>query len=182
MPPASAPPPFQKVLVANRGEIACRVLRGLRELGIATVAVYSEADADAPHVALAGEAVGIGPAPAQKSYLDGDRIIEVARARGAEAIHPGYGFLAENAAFAAACERAGLKLIGPRSETIALMGDKVRARQVMAEAGVPGLPGSGPLREVGDARRAAAAIGFPLMLKASAGGGGIGMAVLRSEE
>jgi acetyl-CoA/propionyl-CoA carboxylase biotin carboxyl carrier protein len=170
---------FEKVLVANRGEIACRVLRALREAGLRSVAVYSEADAAAPHVRLADEAVPIGPAPARESYLRIDRIVEAALARKAGAVHPGYGFLSENPDFAAACEAAGLVFLGPPAETIALMGRKARAREVMREVGVPVLPGSPELREVADAERAADALGFPVILKATAGGGGIGMQVAR---
>ncbi len=173
-------PALTKVLVANRAEIACRVIRGLREAGVASVAVYSEADADAPHVGLADESVAIGPAPAHKSYLDGDRIVAAALERRCDGVHPGYGFLSENAGFAAACERAGLRFIGPASATIALMGDKARARATMAAASVPVLPGSEAVLERSDAGEAAERLGFPLILKAVAGGGGIGMVVCRS--
>ena len=132
---------FKKVLIANRGEIAVRVIRACREMGIATVAVHSEADRSSLHVQLADEAVPIGPAPAVESYLNMDRIVRAAHDTGSEAIHPGYGFLAENAAFARLCEKEGLVFIGPNSEALALVGDKVRARQTMENAGIPIIPG-----------------------------------------
>ncbi len=172
----SAARTFRKVLVANRGEIAVRVMRACREMGIATVAVYSEADGAALHVRHADEAYPIGPAPSRESYLRGDRILEVAARAGAEAIHPGYGFLAENAGFARACEDAGVVFIGPRSETIALMGEKTSARRVAVDAGVPVVPGTlEPLADDAAIEREAARVGFPLMLKAAAGGGGKGL-------
>jgi acetyl-CoA carboxylase biotin carboxylase subunit len=168
---------FRKVLVANRGEIARRIFRACRRLGVATVAVYSEADRDAAHVGDADEAVAIGPAPARQSYLNVEAIIAAARERGAEAVHPGYGFLSENWRFAAACADAGLVFVGPPPEVIRSMADKTEARRLMQAAGVPVVPGSpGPVGDPGEARRAAAALGFPVLLKASAGGGGIGMA------
>src|SRR5215213_10931295 len=159
---------FEKVLVANRGEIAVRVMRTLEEMGIASVGVYSEPDRDAPHVQRADEAFLLGPGPATESYLVVEKILEVAQQAGAEAIHPGYGFLAENAPFATACEEAGIVFIGPRSETIALMGEKTSARRVAVEAGVPVVPGT--MAAVGDPealRAEAARIGFPVMLKAA---------------
>src|SRR6266852_4723541 len=167
---------FRKILVANRGEIAVRVIRACREMGIASVAAFSEADRAARHVRLADEAWPIGPAPAADSYLRIDRVIEAACASGAEAIHPGYGFLAENAGFARACEEAGLVFIGPRSETIALMGEKTSARRAATEAGVPVVPGTlTPLPDDAAIRAEAAKIGLPVMLKAAAGGGGKGL-------
>ncbi len=173
--------PFDKVLVANRGEIAVRIIRGLRELGLHTVAVYSEADRTAAHTLLAHEAYPIGPAPAAESYLRGERLVEVARRAGAGAVHPGYGFLAENAAFARLCEDAGLVFIGPSPETIELMGNKLAARRRMTTSGVPVIPGSDQaVREPHAAARAADAIGYPVLLKAAAGGGGKGMRIVRA--
>jgi acetyl-CoA carboxylase biotin carboxylase subunit len=172
----------KRVLIANRGEIAVRIIRACREAGISTVAVYSEADTDALHPALADDAVCIGPAPSQSSYLDIDRIIAVARATGADAIHPGYGFLAENAAFARAVEEAGLVFIGPTSEAIATMGDKTVARRLARAAGVPVVAANEQPPAAPDAlAAAAAAIGYPLLIKAAAGGGGKGMRVVRAE-
>jgi len=171
---------FRKVLVANRGEIAVRVVRACREMGLVSVAVFSEADRGALHVRLADEARPIGPAPSRDSYLRIDRVLEAARASGAEAIHPGYGFLAESAAFARACEEAGIVFIGPRSETIALMGEKTSARREAVAAGVPVVPGT--LETVGEeeAAREAERIGYPVMLKAAAGGGGKGLRLVAS--
>jgi urea carboxylase len=166
---------FRKVLVANRGVIATRIFRTLHRLGVGSVAVYSEADASAPHVLAADEAVAIGPPPPAESYLRGDAIIAAARATGAEAVHPGYGFLAENADFAAACEAAGLAFIGPTPEQMRSFGLKHTARALAAENGVPLLPGTGILAGADEARRAARGIGYPVMLKSTAGGGGIGM-------
>jgi acetyl-CoA carboxylase biotin carboxylase subunit len=167
---------FTKVLVANRGEIAVRVIRACHELGLATVAVFSEADTEALHVRLADEAFPIGPAPSRESYLRIDRVLEAARASGAGAIHPGYGFLAENASFARACEEAGIVFIGPRSETIALMGEKTSARREATAAGVPVVPGTlETLASEAEIAREAAALGYPVMLKAAAGGGGKGL-------
>jgi acetyl-CoA carboxylase biotin carboxylase subunit len=169
---------FKKVLIANRGEIAVRVMRACRELGIRSVGVYSDADRPAPHVRYANEVYNVGPAPASESYLRIDKIIDVARRAGAEAVHPGYGFLAENADFAAACEDAGLAFVGPSPATLRAAGDKQGARATMAAAGIPVIPGSPPeLREDDAIARAAAEIGWPVMIKAAAGGGGKGMRV-----
>ncbi|MEF3404192.1 acetyl/propionyl/methylcrotonyl-CoA carboxylase subunit alpha [Agromyces sp. CCNWLW203] len=172
--------PFDRVLVANRGEIAVRVIRTLRRLGIRSIAVFSDADADAPHVRLADESVRIGPAPAAESYLDPARIIAAARATGAEAIHPGYGFLSEHAGFAEACRDAGIVFVGPGIEALDVMGDKIRAKRHVEASGVPTVPGvSDP--SLDDAALAAAgeAVGFPLLVKPSAGGGGKGMQIAR---
>ncbi|MBI3932605.1 MAG: acetyl-CoA carboxylase biotin carboxylase subunit [Acidobacteria bacterium] len=167
---------FKKVLVANRGEIAVRIIRACREMGLPTVAVYSEADRPALHVRQADEAYLLGPAPSRESYLRIDRVLDVAKSSGADAVHPGYGFLAENAEFARACEEAGITFIGPRSETIALMGEKTSARRAAVEAGVPVVPGTlEALADDAAIRREAERIGFPLMLKAAAGGGGKGL-------
>jgi acetyl-CoA carboxylase biotin carboxylase subunit len=174
---------FRKILIANRGEIAVRVIRACREMGIGSVAVYSEADAAGLHVRMADEAVPVGPAPAAESYLDMNRILAAARATGAEAIHPGYGFLAENAAFARLCEDEGLVFIGPNSAALELVGDKVRARQAMEKAGVPTIPGMRSVPSSADGFRASARdLGYPVMVKASAGGGGKGMRVVSGED
>jgi len=173
---------FSKVLVANRGEIALRVIRGCRDLGIATVAVHSEADRTAAFVLLADEAVEIGPAPATQSYLRADAIIAAARSTGAEAIHPGYGFLSENQDFARACADAGITFVGPGADAMAAMGEKVPARQRMRDSGVPIVPGSDALDDVDSAVAAATEVGYPVLIKASAGGGGIGMRVARDEQ
>ena len=176
-------PPFDKILIANRGEIALRIIRACREMGIRAVAVFSEADRDALHVRRADEAYPIGPPEAAASYLSMDRIIEAARRSGAEAIHPGYGFLSENARFAERCEAEGIVFIGPPATAIAAMGDKVKARALMEKAGVPLVPGSkGPVRSAQDLGKEARRIGYPVLLKASAGGGGRGMRVVRSEQ
>ena len=170
--------PFKKVIVANRGEIALRVIRAARELGLATVAVYSDADRDSPHVLLADEAIHIGPAEAKQSYLVPEKILAAAKATGADALHPGFGFLSENADFARACAAAKITFIGPTPEAIDLMGDKLRARAAMKAAGVPTVPGSeGALKDLAEAKKLAAEIGFPVILKAAAGGGGKGMRV-----
>ncbi|MEB1609438.1 acetyl/propionyl/methylcrotonyl-CoA carboxylase subunit alpha [Xanthomonas campestris pv. campestris] len=170
------PPYFDKILIANRGEIACRVIATCRKLGIATVAVYSDADRGARHVRLADEAIHIGAAPAQQSYLRGDAILEAARASGAQAIHPGYGFLSENAAFADACAQAGIVFIGPPAAAIRAMGDKSAAKALMQRAGVPLTPGyHGNEQAPAFLRAQADAIGYPVLIKASAGGGGKGM-------
>ena len=167
---------FEKILIANRGEIACRVIKTARRLGIRTVAVYSEADAGARHVRLADEAVLIGPAAARESYLQGPRIIEAARKTGAQAIHPGYGFLSENEAFAEACAEAGLVFIGPPVAAIRAMGSKSAAKALMEQAGVPLTPGyHGDNQAPEFLQQQADAIGYPVLIKASAGGGGKGM-------
>jgi acetyl-CoA carboxylase biotin carboxylase subunit len=169
---------FSKILVANRGEIAVRVLRAARRLGAATVAVYSDADAETRHVELADERVRIGPPPPRESYLCVDAILDAARRTGAQAIHPGYGFLAENAGFARRCEETGLVFIGPSPDAIRMMGDKIEARRIMAAAGVPTVPGSMSPCSADDAASAealAADVGYPLLVKAAGGGGGIGM-------
>jgi 3-methylcrotonyl-CoA carboxylase alpha subunit len=172
---------FSKILIANRGEIACRVIRTARRLGLTTVAVYSEADAGALHVELADEAWPIGPAPARESYLNAGAILGAARASGAEAVHPGYGFLSENADFAEACEEAGLVFIGPPAAAIRAMGSKAAAKALMAEQGLPLVPGyHGEAQDTGRLAREAERIGFPVLLKASAGGGGRGMRVVES--
>ncbi|WP_189217142.1 MULTISPECIES: acetyl/propionyl/methylcrotonyl-CoA carboxylase subunit alpha [Streptomyces] len=174
---------FETVLVANRGEIAVRIIRTLRALGVRSVAVYSDADADARHVREADTAIRIGPAPAAESYLSVERLLAAAARTGAQAVHPGYGFLAENAGFARACADAGLVFVGPPAEAIALMGDKIRAKETVREAGVPVVPGSGG-SGLSDAELAAAAreIGMPVLLKPSAGGGGKGMRLVRDAD
>ena len=174
---------FEKVLVANRGEIAIRVMRALKEMGIASVGVYSEADRETPHVREADEAFLLGPAVPAESYLSIEKIIEVARRSGAEAVHPGYGFLAENAAFATALDDAGIVFIGPPASAIEAMGSKTRAREIMQEAGVPIVPGSTePSPDVGDAAKVAAEIGYPVACKAAGGGGGKGFRVARTAD
>ena len=175
---------FGKVLVANRGEIAIRVMRALEELGVGTVGVYSEADRDAPHVQRADEAYLLGPAPATESYLVVEKLLDAARQAGAEAIHPGYGFLAENATFARACEEAGIVFIGPPADAIEAMGSKTRARELMAAAGVPIVPGTTePVETVEDARKLIdETIGYPVAVKAAGGGGGKGFRVALSED
>jgi acetyl/propionyl-CoA carboxylase alpha subunit len=172
---------FRKVLIANRGEIAVRVIRALREMRIPSCAVYSEVDRNALHVLLADQAVSIGPAPATESYLAQEKILGAAREVGAEAIHPGYGFLAENAEFSAACEEAGIAFVGPPASAIISMGDKAEAKLKVGQAGVPVVPGS--LEPVSDdeARETAKEIGFPVLLKAAKGGGGKGMRAVHRE-
>src|SRR4051812_12718686 len=173
---------FNKILIANRGEIAVRVIRACREMDIGAVAVYSEADASALHVRLADEAYPIGPAPSSESYLRIERVIDAARRSDAEAIHPGYGFLAENAEFARAVKEAGLVFIGPSPEAMVLMGSKTSARRAAIAAGAPVVPGTTEaLTSIEDARETAAAIGYPVMLKAAAGGGGKGMRLVAEE-
>jgi acetyl-CoA carboxylase biotin carboxylase subunit len=173
--------PFRKVLVANRGEIALRVIRACRIRGIAAVAVYSDADRTAPHVRAADEAYRIGEAPAAASYLDIDKVVEAARRSGADAVHPGYGFLAENPAFAEACEAAGLVFVGPSVEALALCGDKAETRRAVRRAGVPVLPGTDPLDDAA-VEAASSEVGFPLLIKAAAGGGGKGIHLVRRRE
>jgi acetyl-CoA carboxylase, biotin carboxylase subunit len=173
---------FQKVLIANRGEIAVRVIRALREMGIRSVAVFSEIDRGALHVQMADEAVSIGPSPSSESYLVAGRIVEAARVTGAQAIHPGYGFLSENAAFAKACEEGGVKFIGPPPHAIEQMGSKTAARRIAMQAGAPVVPGTERgIRDGDEARKAAARIGYPILIKAAAGGGGKGMRRVDSE-
>ncbi|MGB0653529.1 MAG: acetyl-CoA carboxylase biotin carboxylase subunit [Thermoplasmatota archaeon] len=169
---------FKRVLIANRGEIAVRIQRGCRALGVETVAVYSDADAEALHVRMADEAVRLGPAPSTESYLDQEKVLAAAAETGAEAIHPGYGFLSENAEFARKVEAAGLVWIGPPPSAMDTMGDKVSARAAAEAAGVPVAPGSEALRDADHAAQEAERIGYPVMLKASAGGGGIGMRIV----
>ena len=173
---------FSRVLIANRGEIALRIIRACRELGIKTVAVYSTADSDSLHVLAADEKVCIGGPPARESYLNIANIIAAAKNKGVDAIHPGYGFLAENPYFAELCETHGIKFIGPQSQIIKLMGDKVKAREVVSKAGVPLVPGSnGAVTSYEEALAVAGEIGYPVMIKASAGGGGKGMRLAHGE-
>ncbi len=172
---------FKKIVIANRGEIAVRVIKACQEMAIRTVAVYSEVDRESLHVQLAEEAFCIGPPPAIESYLNMDRIIQTAHQTGAEAIHPGYGFLAENAEFARRCEKENIVFIGPNSKALSLVGDKVRSRQTMEKAGVPIIPGMKEIaRDLSEYELKAKEIGYPVMIKASAGGGGKGMRVVYS--
>jgi acetyl-CoA carboxylase biotin carboxylase subunit len=174
---------MERILIANRGEIACRIIRTIHDLGKYAIAVYSEADADAPHRHLADEAYMIGPPPAPRSYLDIDAILDAATASRAEGIHPGYGFLAENSAFARRCHEAGLTFIGPSPEAMTAMGDKATAREIAQAAGVPVIPGSGsPPLDLVTAGQVAADLGYPVLLKAAGGGGGIGMQVVTSPD
>lgn len=173
---------FTKLLIANRGEIAVRIIRACKEMGIRTVAVYSKADAESIHVALADEAICIGEAAAKDSYLNQERIISAAIASKAQAIHPGYGFLAENASFAKLCKKYSIAFVGPSGELIDRMGDKDAARRLMKASGVPIIPGSGILENVDEAKKAAKEIGYPVMLKASAGGGGKGIRLVKTED
>ncbi|MBC7736878.1 MAG: acetyl/propionyl-CoA carboxylase subunit alpha, partial [Candidatus Saccharibacteria bacterium] len=173
---------FKKILIANRGEIACRVIKTAQKMGIATVAVYSDADRGALHVKMADEAVHIGPSPAAQSYIVIDRIMQAVRETGAEAVHPGYGFLSENRAFAAALEAAGVVFIGPPSGAIEAMGDKITSKKLAMAAGVSTVPGfMGIIDGVEEAVRIAAEVGYPVMIKASAGGGGKGMRIAWNE-
>ena len=173
---------FTKLLIANRGEIALRVQRAAKALGVKTVAVYSDADSGALHVQACDEAVRLGPAPARESYLDGEKVLAAAKATGAQAIHPGYGFLSEQADFAQACADAGIVFIGPPPSAMRALKDKAQARAVMRDAGVPVVPGSaGHVADEAGAKASAAAVGYPLLVKAAAGGGGIGMQVAKDE-
>ena len=172
---------FKKILIANRGEIACRVMVTAKRLGIKTVAVYSDADRDALHVDMADEAVPIGPAQAAQSYLDIGKIIAAAKATGAQAIHPGYGFLSENAAFARALEKEGIVFVGPNVKAIEAMGDKIESKKLAAKAKVSTVPGHlGVIKDAKEAVKIADEIGYPVMIKASAGGGGKGMRIAYS--
>ncbi len=174
---------MRKILIANRGEIALRVMRSAKEMGIATVAVYSEADRNAPFVRYADEAVCIGPPPSNQSYLLGDKIIEVCKSLGVDGIHPGYGFLSENAGFARAVKKAGLTLIGPSPEAMEVMGDKLSAKQAARKYNIPMVPGTeGAVNDVEEAKRVALEVGLPILIKASAGGGGKGMRIVENIE
>ena len=173
---------FTKVLIANRGEIACRVIRTLRRMGIASVAGFTDADQESLHAILADEAVGIGPPPSSESYLLIDRLVEACRRTGAQAVHPGYGFLSENSLFVDALASAGITFIGPSSRAIEIMGDKIASKELAKEAGVNVIPGHGQaLKNADEAVHQAALIGYPVMLKASAGGGGKGMRIAADE-
>ena len=173
---------FKKILIANRGEIACRVIKTARRMGIATVAVYSEADREALHVELADESVCIGPPPSRQSYLEQDRIIAACRQTGAEAVHPGYGFLSENAGFARRLEEEGIVFIGPRHAAIAAMGDKIESKKLAAAAKVNTIPGHNAAIDTAEhAVEIAQGIGYPVMIKASAGGGGKGLRMAWSD-
>lgn len=175
--------PFTSLLIANRGEIACRIIRTAKAMGLKTIAVYSDADAQAPHVKMADQAVHIGPSAVSESYLVIDKIIEAASQTGAQAIHPGYGFLSENAAFSKACKKAGLIFIGPEPDAIEIMGDKAKAKRRMIKAGVPCVPGyQGEQQDDATLHKEAISIGFPLMVKAAAGGGGRGMRLVENEK
>ena len=175
---------FKKVLIANRGEIACRVIRACRELGVKTVAIHSDADRESMHVKIADQSVCVGPALASESYLNIPSIIAAAEITGADAVHPGYGFLAENTYFAEVCEACGLKFIGPSKESIEKMGDKITAIELMKKAGVPVVPGSNGAIKADDPKifSLAKKIGYPVIIKATAGGGGKGMRIVNSDE
>lgn len=173
---------FRRVLIANRGEVAVRLVRACHELGVEAVAVYSTADRESLHVRLADQSVHVGPAPAAQSYLNMPSLVAAATTTGCEAVHPGWGFLAENAAFAAACEDNDLAFVGPRPETIETMGDKIRAKEAVAAAGLPLVPGSNGAATLEQSRSLSREVGFPLLLKASAGGGGRGMRLVAAEE
>jgi len=174
---------MKKILVANRGEIALRVMRSARKMGIRTVAIYSEADRNAPHVLFADEAVCIGPPPSNQSYLLGEKIIETATKLNVDGIHPGYGFLSENAAFAKAVTDAGITFIGPSPESIEVMGSKLAAKEAVSDSGLPMVPGTNSaIDDPAQARKIAKDIGFPVLIKASAGGGGKGMRIVENEE
>ncbi|MFN6092477.1 MAG: biotin carboxylase N-terminal domain-containing protein, partial [Bacteroidota bacterium] len=174
---------FTKILIANRGEIALRIMRSAREMGIKTVAVYSEADRDALHVRYADEAVCIGPAASSQSYLVIDKIIDAAKKTGAQAIHPGYGFLSENASFARALREANITLIGPSPESMEMMGDKLSAKAAAKKYNIPLVPGTDyAITDIEEAKKVAAQVGFPILIKASAGGGGKGMRIVEKAE
>ncbi|MEE0775808.1 MAG: biotin carboxylase N-terminal domain-containing protein, partial [Bacillota bacterium] len=173
---------FSKILIANRGEIAVRIIRACKDMGIATVAVYSGADAESIHAALADECICVGPAAAGESYLNQQNIISAALLTGAQAIHPGYGFLSENAEFAKLCKKHGLVFIGPPGDIIAQMGDKDAARRMMREAGVPVVPGCDLVSNVEEAKKEGEHIGYPLLIKARAGGGGKGIRLVKSAD
>ena len=173
---------FRKILIANRGEIAVRVIRACRELEISPVAVYSDADAESLHVKLSDEAYNIGPAASIESYLCMEKVIDAAQRSGAEAVHPGYGFLSENERFAQACQDSGLTFIGPTAASMRVMGDKIASRVAVQEAGVAAVPGTAALESIQEAVKAASGIGYPVMLKASAGGGGKGLRLVSDEE
>ena len=174
---------MNKILIANRGEIAVRIIRACKEMNIKTVAIYSEIDKDALHTRLADEAICIGPAPSNKSYLNIKNIIEAANITGADSIHPGFGFLSENAEFAKICEESNIKFIGPSYKVIELMGNKSNAKDLMKKAGVPVIPGSdGSIQSLKGIIETANKIGYPILLKASAGGGGKGIRIVNSEE
>src|SRR6185436_2685678 len=172
---------MKKILVANRGEIALRVMRSAREMGIKTVAVFSEADRNSPHVRYADEAILIGAPPASQSYLSIEKIINAAKSTGADAIHPGYGFLSENAAFATAVQKAGLIFIGPSAESMEIMGSKLGAKAAVKKYNIPMVPGTDhAIKDIPEAKKIAEKVGFPILIKASAGGGGKGMRIVDS--